>query len=315
MFLILWLGSLGVLLIFYVVVWYRFGRDLPKGVIVPSWKPPHGISPAAARYVMRMDFDKKVLGAAMVSLAVKGHLTIEKTGDLEYTLHRRTAPTCANLSRGEQALMRGLFDRGHSVVATNGNCIRLRQAAGALNNALSRNHDKAHFMNNFLVMFEGSVLTVLLAAASSMIYATLGQADRDGPLMIVIIGSGLLLSVLFDRLMRAPTVSGRQLMDEIEGFRMYLLAAGHGRLSPSQAPDRTLELFEECLPYAIALDIEREWGDHFTAVLADGATGHGNGHCPDWYLGHSGWCSHGDFASSLGSDFSAAIWSAATARN
>ncbi len=315
MFLILWLGSLGVLLIFYVVVWYRFGRDLPKGVIVPSWKPPRGISPAAARYVMRMDFDMKVLGAAVVSLAVKGHLTIEQTGDLEYSLHRRTASSCAQMSRGEKALMRGLFDMGHSVVAANGECIRLRQAVGVLKNALSKNHDEAHFLNNFLVMFEGAVLTVLLAAASSMIYDTLGQPDRADPLMIVIIGSGLLLSGLFDRLMRAPTVSGRQLMDEIEGFRMYLLAAGHGGLSPSQAPDRTPQLFEECLPYAIALDIEREWGEHFTAVHADGGTDHGNGYCPDWYHGHSGWRSHGDFAGSLGSDFSAAIWSAATARN
>jgi hypothetical protein len=47
-------------------------------------------------------------------------------------------------------------------------------------------------------------------------------------------------------------------------------------------------------------------------VLAAAATGGDGGYSPHWYHGHRHWHSHGDFASSLGSDLSGAISSAAT---
>jgi uncharacterized membrane protein len=106
-------------------------------------------------------------------------------------------------------------------------------------------------------------------------------------------------------------------MDEIEGFKMYLATAEQSRLEMLHPPERTPELFERYLPYAMALEVENEWGEQFTDVFAAAATGGGedNGYHPSWYhgrRGYGGWSAPGRFASSLGSSIGSSISSAAT---
>ena len=62
-------------------------------------------------------------------------------------------------------------------------------------------------------------------------------------------------------------------MDRIEGFRQYLGVAEEDRLNALNPPDKTPELFERFLPYAIALDVENRWAKRFAAVLAAAGAG------------------------------------------
>ncbi len=72
--------------------------------------------------------------------------------------------------------------------------------------------------------------------------------------------------------MEAPTREGRRLLDHIEGFREYLSTADEGpRLEALHPPEKTPELFERMLPYAIALDVENSWAEKFKNVLAAAA--------------------------------------------
>ena len=121
-----------------------------------------------------------------------------------------------------------------------------------------------------------------------------------------------IVNVLFFYLLRAPTVPGRQLMDQIEGFRLYLATAEEERLKVLNPPEKTPELFERYLPYALALDCENEWNAKFTAVLAAAAAAGAAG--PAWYSG-SHWDSGrtGGFTDSLGSSLASSISSASTA--
>jgi Predicted membrane protein (DUF2207) C-terminal domain len=52
---------------------------------------------------------------------------------------------------------------------------------------------------------------------------------------------------------------------------MYLIAAEQDRLEFFHPPERTPELFEKYLPFALALDVENEWCNLFASVL-DGAS-------------------------------------------
>ena len=79
------------------------------------------------------------------------------------------------------------------------------------------------------------------------------------------------LNLLFYYLLRAPTVSGRKMMDEIEGFRMYMTTAEEERLKVLHPPEMTPKLFERYLPYAMALDCENAWNAKFATVLAAAA--------------------------------------------
>ena len=76
------------LLIYYLKVWDKMGRDPTKGTIIPLFEPPKGFSPAAVRYLMQMAFDAKTMAAAVLDLAVKGFLRIRESNGL-YVLEKK----------------------------------------------------------------------------------------------------------------------------------------------------------------------------------------------------------------------------------
>ena len=94
----------------------------------------------------------------------------------------------------------------------------------------------------------------------------------------------VLTNMLFKRLLPAPTALGHQAAKHLKGFRMYLETAEQNRLEAMHPPERTPALFEKYLPYAIALDVENEWGDQFRDVLALAAAGvAASAYQPPWY--------------------------------
>ncbi|WP_421693180.1 DUF2207 domain-containing protein [Aestuariivirga sp.] len=135
------------------------------------------------------------------------------------------------------------------------------------------------------------------------------------PGLYVLVAVAVLLSlmnVIFYHLLRAPTETGRRLLDQIEGFKLYLSTAEEDRLNVLNPPEKTPELFERYLPYALALDCENEWNAKFAAVLAAAAAAGAAG--PLWYSGNSwDFGRSGSFTNSLGSSLAASAASAATA--
>ena len=121
------------------------------------------------------------------------------------------------------------------------------------------------------------------------------------------------LNALFYYLLKAPTLSGRQIMDQVEGFKMYLSVAEKDRLNMLNPPEKTPELFEKYLPYALALNVENAWSEQFSEILAK-AQVDGQPYSPSWYQGSS-WNNLGSsgFSDSLGGAFAAAIASSAVA--
>jgi len=134
------------------------------------------------------------------------------------------------------------------------------------------------------------------------------------PALFMLIATAVLLGIVnlvFFHLLRAPTVPGRKLLDQLEGFRMYMTTAEEERLKVLQPPDKTPELFERYLPYALALDCENEWNTKFAAVLAAAAAA--GAAAPIWYSGNN-WDAGrtGSFTDSLGSSLAASAASAST---
>jgi uncharacterized membrane protein len=128
----------------------------------------------------------------------------------------------------------------------------------------------------------------------------------------MVVAMMIFINILFYQLMRAPTLTGRKILDKIEGFKMYLSIAEKERLNLLNPPDKTPELFEKYLPYAFALDVEQEWSEQFSDVLSK-AYGPSADNAPRWYSGPS-WHTLGasGFTSSLGSSLTTAVSSAAS---
>ena len=121
----------------------------------------------------------------------------------------------------------------------------------------------------------------------------------------------IFINFIFYNLIKAPTLYGRKIMDQIEGFKLYLSVAEKEGLNMRNPPEKNPELFEKYLPFALALDVENAWSEQFTKVLAQAQIEHG--YSPTWYSGRH-WRTHGatGLASSLGSAFSATISSSSS---
>jgi len=156
----------------------------------------------------------------------------------------------------------------------------------------------------------GSGLANVIEATSANgfrdILPMLGWLISDNPFPFALVGSLAALNGLFLYLMRAPTGLGRPIMDQLDGFKLYLETAESDRLN-LQAPEITTERFESLLPYAVALNVEKPWSEAFSAALARAHPGEAepmSHYHPGWHSG-SNWSSS-NFSSAVASTVSSA---------
>ena len=138
-----------------------------------------------------------------------------------------------------------------------------------------------------------------------------GEMQRLIPLALPLLALPVVLTAF--SWMAAPTREGRAVLDRIAGFRHYLSVAEEKRLDTLHPPEKTPELFERYLPYAIALKVENDWASRFTSVLA-AASASGQAQTMGWYSGSSDpWNDPGGFADNVGGSLASTISSASAA--
>jgi uncharacterized membrane protein YgcG len=367
-----------VLLIYFLVTWYEFGRDPKRGTVIPLFAPPKDFSPAAVRFVWHMKYERKAFAASLIDMAVKGYLKISQEGS-EYTLQRTGRDAFdAGLFTGERAMADKLFDGNDTLVLKQDNHDAVASAISALKTTLSREDERVYFINNtgwlaggvgillltaaaaallsdmpggggaLLIPFAGIAVILALivhwvyiawqsvAAGVGSLMSNLWQALTTSVFGLVFLGAfgfgfsdlannfslisvgalgiGAVLCVAFYRLLKAPTLLGAKILDEIEGFRLYLNTAEKDRLEMLNPPQVTPAVFEKFLPYAIALDCENTWSKKFEAeAAAAGTVPHTSGgyYTPLWYSGGNYGNFGTGFATALGTSLAASAASAA----
>jgi uncharacterized membrane protein YgcG len=279
----------------YLWAWNNIGRDPRKGVIIPRFKPPMGLTPAGCSYIRKMSFDKQAFSAAIVSLGVKGYLEIHEDDD-DFALHHVPAASQVGqqqASKGERAALDEIFETASVVELDQENYKVFMKARNALKKALKSEHLGRLFNLNGVYALPAVVMTILAVIIAANL--------SGGPAIWIIFGvATLFIHILFVFLMRAPTPAGRVIMDEIEGFRMYLDTAEQDRLERMKSPQLTPEVFETFLPFAYALGVENNWCERFSREFPLDIEERGGYH-PGWYHGNRrglGALNH------LGSDFS-----------
>jgi len=136
---------------------------------------------------------------------------------------------------------------------------------------------------------------------------------EGSPMLALMLAAMIGINIAFYQWMKAPTLIGRRLLDKVEGFALYLDVAEKDELQFKNPPEKTPELFERYLPFAIALGVEEQWGNRFSSVLAQAQSGRDQ-YNPSWYSGRS-WDHHNltGFSSAVGSAMASAIASSSTA--
>jgi uncharacterized membrane protein YgcG len=135
-----------------------------------------------------MGSDHKTFTAALVSLAVKGYLTLEQEED-DYTASRSDKSPGGDLGPGEKRLLKELFDglSRKTVRFEQEHHKRIRSAIAANKAALIDNYDKVYFLTNSLWLIPGILITIGTLVASIALSQT-GEAFVGGFMMVWLSG-------------------------------------------------------------------------------------------------------------------------------
>lgn len=149
---------------YFLVIWYMYGRDPRKNPIIPAYTPPKNISPAAMRYIYRMGYDMKTFTAALVSMATEKFITIKNQNDV-FTLIKQNTDE-SQLSSDEKALAKALFTDAASIELTSSNQDKINHAQQALKNVLAKENQGIYFVNNTVYLLPGFILSLLAFLAA-----------------------------------------------------------------------------------------------------------------------------------------------------
>lgn len=312
------LGFFGVLL-FYLFSWYRKGRDPAPGAVFARYHPPEGYSPGGLRYVSRMAYDDRCFTADVIDMAVKGVFTIRhdvarsRLSKARWHLERAPGSAAhAELSPSQRALFDTLFKRRKSVSLEPRNADLINRSRSQQRKALRASYQPRYFIRNVSTIIVGLLTSVLIGIAAFIV------ARGDGlPLLITVLALLLILNLVFMWLMKAPTQRGRQLLDHIDGLRLYLSVAERDELSGLEhrhehEPPLDAARYESLLPYAIALSVEDAWTAKLTAAIGTAAAAAAASGIA-WYHGSGAQtASLSQMSQSLGSALNSQVASSAT---
>ena len=289
------------LIAYYVPVWRNHGRDPEEGLIVTRYEPPEGFSPASLRYIRQMYYDDKVMTAAVVNLAVKGYLEIKKRGKSHWLIMKTPNEPKPPMAAGERELYVGLFKSNSKIELDDKNHAVLGKARGAHRKSLIKDYKQHYFKTNALL----NIPAIVIVIGSTIIALNIGRGPT--PFVIAAVVLSFLTMALFAVIMKRPTIRGRKLLDEMLGFKDFLEIAEKDELNLRNPPEKTPELFESFLPFALALGVDQQWSERFASVLANIRGPDGGAYRPSWYNGSWNSSNLGKTTSKLSSSLNSAI--------
>jgi uncharacterized membrane protein YgcG len=299
--------SLVAIIAMYVYMKYFTVRHDKPGTIIPLFYPPDGFTPGKMRALVQHGYDNKCFAADVVNWAVNGFITISYDKGV-YTLKRLDNKKYDD----DKKVFATLFGSGDTAILGQSYNEKADRALGAMKRLTD---DDLHEMYASYAAERG---TCALVAFICFMLTTVVDITYYGGSMFIFVGLlyGFVAVVGFHWL-RGYTAKGRALMDQIEGFRLFLTTTEKERMKMvGTPPTRTPELYEEYLPYAMALNVEDEWNEQFAPIFAQREQDTGILYVPHWYHGPSGGYyspMSSDFASNLSSSLNSVISSASTA--
>ena len=266
--------------------WYVKGRD-PKGrgVIVAQYEPPPGLSLLESVLIVRTRFVSTDVSAAIISLAVKGALRIEKdTMPLLLVFSKDdyrliATKVTVSLSGSEQSLLDGLFSaaagaEGGILSMSKVNAVYMQALIKDVETAAGQELVEKHYFTRNPQEMQLSLVLPLIGS----IVVVVAFAYFIAPLVWVWFGIffSMLITFAFYRLMPQKTPEGALVKDALEGLKLYISVAEKDRIEFHNAPAKTPELFEKLLPYAMLFGLTDIWVKEFADIMKQP---------PQWYSG------------------------------
>jgi hypothetical protein len=105
------------------------------------------------------------------------------------------------------------------------------------------------------------------AFTAVIVYMLRELAEGVSPAFAIMIAVLLLVNLAWGPQLKRRTLQGRQILDQIAGFRLFLEKVEQDRLDKLNSAGEPPQMLDEHLPYAIALEVQEAWGDHLAQTF------------------------------------------------
>lgn len=271
-------------------LWWTRGRDPERDAITVQYEPPDKLTPGECGTLVDNEAAMRDITATLVDLAVKGYLTIEQTDESHllglshskgYIFHlKKPASQWSDARPHELEMLSALFDAGAMKDVSlsdlqNHFYTRVPGIRDCIFDALMADGYYLHRPDTVRQGYIGA--GILIGAMLAVFGGALGAATGIAKFTWVIAGilTGAVICI-FGWFMPARTLTGARTFAKVLGFEDFLGRVESDRI---ERLEKTPELFEKFLPYAMALHVEKKWVQTFAGIAMQP---------PQWYQGPYG---------------------------
>jgi uncharacterized membrane protein YgcG len=213
-------------LFYFLVIWWRVGRDPLMETVIPLFHPPENLSPAAMSYVHFNGFRSIGRGAdlafvaALLSLGVKKYLTIEQSDRDKITFIKGDGGG-QPLHAGESALYSHLFSGRDEVPVDKRYGKMLLTARSKLHGAITREYSGKFFRRNLGWFLPGAAVAAIATVLGLFLQAPPDSAlDALVPVLAFSLGGWICLMMGWHRFTNPVATFARKF------FGLLMVAAG-----------------------------------------------------------------------------------------
>lgn len=194
------IAAFAIVLVYFAWNWIRVGRDPSRGLIIPRWDAPMGLSPALVNYVANRGFTNSgwtAFSASAINLAVKGLIVLD---DLKGTVSFKPTEKTPDkaLPLGEDVIYRSVQGQPYLKIDKN-NGRKLQKMGEDFRLSIDKEHTGKYYRYNLGVITGGIVLT-FVAYLSVILFGTF---DTKMLGMLVVPGVLFLFVAIFSAVLAA----------------------------------------------------------------------------------------------------------------
>jgi hypothetical protein len=248
----------------------RIKGRMPELAVAPLYEPPQGLTPAEAATLLTDKVEPRAITATLADLAVRAYIKLEpdtSEGGRDYIIRlAKPRDQWHGLASHEIDMLFNIFYGGQWTKLSS---LKMRFAVAVpsmrtgIINTLT---DKGMYRIDPMAAQRYRVISVSLTLL--LVLGILGTGWFAQPRSGLAVIASLMLCPLVVHLMgsnlTAKSFKGLSACRQIEGFREFLERVDADRLQRTSP-----EQLERCIPYAIALGVERPWAKRFAGIAEE----------------------------------------------
>ena len=281
-----------VLVPIFVYLWFRktfnswlLRRRYYKNHTIVAEYDAGVIEPLEMSGIIHGYIQNKDISAQIIELAILGYITIKKEEEVYF--FKATDKDTAALSESNKTLLQAIADKSTADIKYAFINTSRAICKGEMDDLIKSGYVKKGWGLSPMITF-GSALFVAFNPGI-FIWVLLGQQAGiafSGTAVII-----ALISLIFRPRPQALTQAGFEIERTLLGLRLYIEVAEEERIKFHDAPEKSPELFEKLLPYAMVFGLENKWAKEFEGIYTVQ---------PTWYTGSDAMVfSSGLFASEM----------------